>query len=58
MIVVSIEATHLLRLLRMFQLSVHEAVLCTVTGLDAEATLGPQLSLGAEAMRGLQDGNQ
>ena len=57
-IVVSIEPTNRYLLLRSSQLSIDVAVFCTVVRFNAEAAVGPQLSLGAEAMRGLQDGNQ
>src|SRR5437660_7047323 len=57
-IVVTIEPTNRYLLLRSSQLSIDEAVFCTVVGFDAEAAVGPQLSLSAEPMRGLQDGNQ
>ena len=50
MIVISIEPTNRYFLLRSAQFSIDVAVLSTVVGFDPEAAIGPELSLGAEAM--------
>src|ERR1700730_14274980 len=52
-IMILIESTNLLGLLRTLQLSAHVTVLRTVARMDRETAVGPQLPLGAETMRGL-----
>src|SRR5208283_1210161 len=59
MIVVAVEATQLNRFLAPLQLSFHVAVLRTIVGLEPKTAVGPQLSLGSEAKRSLdQRGHQ
>ena len=58
MVVILIETTNLLRLFRTLQLPLHVAILRTVAGLDAQPTIGPELPLATEAMRGLHQRNQ
>ena len=53
MVVISIQTTELLRFLGELQLSTHKAVLRTVVGLNAQPTVGPELSLAAEPVWGL-----
>src|ERR1700683_4482046 len=53
MVVISIQTTELLRFLRELQLSTHKTVLRTVVGLNAQPTVGPELPLAAEPVRGL-----
>src|SRR6266699_2582334 len=53
MIVILIEPTQLLWFLGTLQLSSHVTVLRAVARLNRETAVGPQLSLGAETMRGL-----
>src|ERR1017187_6684789 len=53
MIVVAVEATQLSWLLAPLQLSLHAAVLRTIAGLQPKTAVGPQLSLGSETKRGL-----
>ena len=52
-VVIPIESTNLLRFFRTLQLSVHLAVLRTVARLNAQPTIGPELSLAAEPVRRL-----
>src|SRR2546427_9375638 len=58
MIVVLIETTELLGFLGAVQLSADIAVLCTVVRLNAQATIGPQLPLASEPVRGLDQRDQ
>src|SRR5271165_2344818 len=53
MIVVAVEAPQLNWLLAPSQLSFLAAVLRTIAGLEPKTAVGPQLSLGSETMRGL-----
>src|SRR5271167_4133808 len=53
MIVVAVEATQLNWLLAPLQLSFHGAVLRTIVGLQPKTAVGPQLSLGSETKRSL-----
>ena len=53
MIVVVVEATKLNRFLAALQLSLHVAVLRTIAGLEPTTAVGPQLSLGSETKRSL-----
>ena len=53
MIMILIEPTNLLWFLGTLQLSAHVTVLRTVARIDRETTISPQLPLGAETMRGL-----
>jgi hypothetical protein len=52
-IMILIEPTQLLWFLGTLQLSSHVTVLRAVMRLNRETAVGPQLSLGAETMRGL-----
>ena len=52
-IMILIEPTNLLGLLRTLQLSSHVTVLRTVARIDRRSAVCPQLPLGAETMRGL-----
>src|SRR5437016_13252898 len=45
MVVIPIETANLLRFFRTLQLSAHEAILRTVARLNAQSTIGPELSL-------------
>src|SRR5260370_35208078 len=58
MLVISIQPTELLWSLRTLQLSSHVAVLRTVMRLNRQAAVGPQLPLGAESVRCLNQRNQ
>src|SRR5712691_595067 len=58
MVVISIQATELLRFLGELQLSTHKTVLRTVVGLNAQPTVGPELPLAAEPVRGLHERDQ
>ena len=58
MIVVLIQTTQLLGLFGTQHLSANISVLRTVVGLNAQATIGPQLPLAAEPVRGLHQRNQ
>ncbi len=58
MVVVPIETTELLRFLGALQLSTDKAELRTVVRLNAQATIGPQLPLAAEPVRGLHQCDQ
>src|SRR5436309_15075395 len=58
MVVVLIETTELLGLLGAFQLSTNKAELRTVVRLNPQATIGPQLSLASEPVRGLHPRDQ
>src|SRR5271167_642659 len=53
MIVISIQTTELLGFLGALQLSTDKAELRTIVRLNAQATIGPQLPLAAEPVRGL-----
>jgi len=53
MIVILIKPTQLLWFLGTLQLSGHVTVLSAVVRLNRETAVGPQLPLGAETMRGL-----
>jgi hypothetical protein len=57
-LVILIQASDLLRFLGTLQLSIDIAALRAVVGLNAQATVGPQLSLAAESMRGLHQRDQ
>ena len=57
-IVIPIQTSDLLRFFRTLQLSSDKAVLRTVPGLDAQPTIGPELSLAAEPVRGLHQCDQ
>jgi hypothetical protein len=58
MVVILIETTELLGFLGAVQLSADIAVLRTVVGLNAQATIGPQLPLATEPVRGLDQRDQ
>src|ERR1039457_6233741 len=58
MIVISIQTTELLRFLGALQLSTDKAELRTIVRLNAQATIGPQLPLAAEPVRGLHQCDQ
>src|SRR5260370_37898506 len=58
MVVISIQTTELLRFLGALQLSTHKTELRTVVGLNAQATVGPELPLAAEPVRGLHQRDQ
>src|SRR6266852_4477133 len=58
MVVISIQTTELLRFLGELQLSTHKTVLRTVVGLNAQSTVGPELPLAAEPVRGLHERDQ
>ena len=58
MVVILIETANLLRFFRTLQLSVHVAILRTVPGLDAQATLGPELPFATEPVRRLHQCEQ
>src|SRR5207245_10986285 len=58
MIVILIEPTKLLWFLRTLQLSGHVAVLRTVVRLNRQTAVGPQLPLGAAAVRCLTPRDQ
>src|ERR1700723_567138 len=58
MVVISIQPTELLRFLGELQLSTHKTVLRTVVGLNAQPTVGPELPLAAEPVRGLHQPDQ
>src|ERR1700693_5713156 len=58
MVVVPIETTELLGFLGALQLSTDKAELRTVVRLNPQATIGPQLSLAAEPVRGLHQCDQ
>ena len=53
MVVISIQTTNLLGFLGALQLSAYVTVLRAVACLNRETAVGPQLPLGAETMRGL-----
>jgi hypothetical protein len=53
MVVISIQTTNLLGFPGALQLSADKAELRTVVRLNAQATVGPELPLAAEPMRGL-----
>ena len=55
MVVVLIKTTELLGFLGALQLSTNKAELRTVVRLNPQATIGPQLSLASEPVRGLRD---
>ena len=58
MVVVLIETTDLLRLFGTLYLSANISVLRTVVGLNAQPTIGPELPLAAEPVRGLHQRDQ
>src|SRR6266571_7209476 len=58
MVVISIQTTNLLGFLGALQLSAHKAELRTVVGLNAQATVGPELPLAAEPVWGLHQCDQ
>src|ERR1039458_2621691 len=58
MVVISIQTTDLLGFFGALQLSTDKAELRTVVGLNAQATIGPQLPLAAEPVRGLHQRDQ
>src|ERR1700686_3394096 len=58
MVVVPIQTTELLWFPGALELSAHKAVLRTVVGLNAQATVGPELPLAAEPLRGLHQRDQ
>src|SRR6202051_404292 len=58
MVVISIQPTNLLRFLGELQLSAYKTVLRTVVGLNAQPTVGPELPLAAEPVRGLHQRDQ
>ena len=58
MVVISIQTTNLLGFLGALQLSAHKAELRTVVGLNAQPTVGPELPLAAEPVRGLHQRDQ
>ena len=57
-IMILIEPTNLLGLLRTLQLSAHVTVLRTVARIDRQSAVCPQLSLAAKPMRGLDQRDQ
>src|SRR5262249_14204721 len=57
-IVIRIQPSDLLRFLGTLQLPIDIAVLRAVVGLNAQATVGPQLSLAAEPVWGLHQPDQ
>ena len=58
MVVIPIETANLLRFLCTLQLSAHEMVLRTVTRLNAQPTVGPELSFATEPVRSLHQPDQ
>src|SRR6266852_5401849 len=58
MVVISIQTTNLLGFLSALQLSAHKAELRTVMGLNAQATVGPELPLAAKPVRSLHQRQQ
>src|ERR1022692_4113217 len=58
MVVVLIETTNLLGFFGTLHLSANISVLRTVVRLNAQATIGPQLPLAAEPVRGLHQRDQ
>ena len=58
MVVIPVQTTDLLRFFRTLQLSADKAVLRTITRFDAQPTVGPQLSLAPEPVRGLHQREQ
>ena len=58
MVVILIQTTNLLWFFRALQLSTDIAVLRTLVRLNAQPTVGPQLSLAAESMRSLHQRQQ
>ena len=58
MIVILIQPTNLLGFLGTLHMSAHKAVLRTVVGLNAQPTVGPELPLAAEPVRGLHQPDQ
>ena len=57
-IVVVIQTAHRDALAVALQFASHRAVLAAVVGLDCETAVGPELALGTETVRGLQQGHQ
>src|ERR1700682_3376897 len=58
MVVISIQTTNLLGFLGTLQLPTDKAELRTVVSLNAQATVGPELPLAAEPLRGLHQRDQ
>ena len=58
LIVIVIQTAHCDALAVALQFASHTAVLATVVSLDRETAVGPQLSLGTEAVGCLQQGHQ
>ena len=58
MVVIPIETANLLRFFRTLQLSAHEAILRTVARLNAQSTIGPELSLATKPVRSLHQREQ
>src|SRR5208337_3546608 len=58
MIMVPVQAANLRRLFPAFHLSVNHAVFAAVAHLQSQSAVGPELALGAEAMRRLHPANQ
>src|SRR2546430_2466143 len=57
-VVISIQTTNLLGFLGTLQLPTDKAELRTVVSLNAQATVGPELPLAAEPLRGLHQCHQ
>src|SRR6202162_4192269 len=57
-IMILIEPTNLLGFFRTLQLSSHVTVLRTVARIDRQTAIGPELTLGAEPMRSLDQRDQ
>src|ERR1700758_2049815 len=57
-VMIPIQTTNLLRFFRTLQFSSHKAVLRTIMRFNAQSTVGPQLSLATEPVRGLHQRNQ
>ena len=58
MVVIPIETANLLRFFRTLQLPLHVAILRTVAGLNAQATVSPELSLAPEPVWRLHQRDQ
>ena len=58
MVMVDIETAQCRQLLGMLQLSSGESVFAAAPRLQGQPTVGPQLSLGTETMRGLDESDQ
>ena len=57
-IVIAVEPADRQEFLRAFELSLHEAVFAAAGGLQSQTAVGPELPLGAKAMRRLNQSNQ